>query len=139
MFFPIGQSGEGIAWTHINFFMVSGSNAMQIRYRVIVSGGQFKAAPPVPGKRPYKKAGAGLVPKATKDCTGCGLCAKQCPSRAISPGNIRETDPGKCISCMRCITECPHSARKVNSAMVAAASLIIKRECAVRKECELFV
>lgn len=30
----------------------------------------------IPGNRPYKKgAGVGLVPKATKDCVSCGLCA----------------------------------------------------------------
>lgn len=35
----------------------------------------------IPGNRPYKKAGgAGLVPKADKRCTGCGLCAENCPA-----------------------------------------------------------
>lgn len=36
-------------------------------------------APQIPGNRPYKKAGSGLIPKADRSCTGCGLCAQNCP------------------------------------------------------------
>ena len=36
-------------------------------------------APQIPGNRPYKKAGSGLIPKADRSCTGCGLCARNCP------------------------------------------------------------
>ena len=94
----------------------------------------------IPGNRPYKKAGgAGLVPKATKDCISCGLCAVQCPVKAIDPANLRSADGKKCISCMRCVTQCPQNARKINGAMVSAASLAIKKACSVRKECELFI
>lgn len=93
----------------------------------------------VPGNRPYKKAGgAGLVPKATKDCTNCGLCAKQCPVQAIDRTNVKKADAGTCISCMRCVVNCPGSARKVNGGMTAAASLVMKKVCSVRKDCELF-
>lgn len=94
----------------------------------------------IPGNRPYKKAGgAGLVPKADKSCISCGLCAKQCPVKAIDPADIKSADSKKCISCMRCVTQCPHSARKVNGAMVAAASLALKKVCSVRKENEIFI
>lgn len=94
----------------------------------------------VPGNRPYKKAGgAGLVPKATKDCTNCGLCAEQCPVQAIDKKNIKKADSGKCISCMRCVVKCPNFARKVNGGMVAVASLALKGACSVRKDCELFI
>lgn len=104
-----------------------------------INQGKFAESLQIPGNRPYKKAGnVGMVPKATKDCVNCGLCAKRCPAQAIDPGNGKTTDAGKCISCMRCVAECPHSARKVNSAMVAAASLALKKACSVRKNSELF-
>lgn len=94
----------------------------------------------VPGNRPYKKAGgAGLVPKADKNCTSCGLCAKVCPAQAISRDDIKGTDPKKCISCMRCVVQCPESARKVNGMLVSAAALAMKKVCTVKKENELFI
>ena len=94
----------------------------------------------LPGNRPYKKSGGvGMVPKADKNCTRCGLCAKSCPAQAISMDNIKTADSKRCISCMRCITQCPQSARKVNGAMVAAAALAMKKVCSVRKGNELYL
>lgn len=94
----------------------------------------------VPGNRPYKKAGgAGLVPKANHKCNMCGLCAEKCPAQAISTENPRETDGKKCISCMRCVSICPQSARKVNAAMVSVAAMAIKKACSERKSNELFI
>lgn len=94
----------------------------------------------IPGNRPYKKLGATqLVPKANKSCTGCGLCASNCPAQAISRTGLRSADPKKCISCMRCVERCPHGARRVNELLVSAAALALKKACSVRKECELFL
>lgn len=96
--------------------------------------------PSVPGNRPYKKAGgAGMVPKPTKACTKCGVCAAECPVQAIDKENPKKVDDKACISCMRCISVCPHSARKVNPVMLSAASLMLKKVCSERKDCELFL
>lgn len=93
----------------------------------------------IPGNRPYKKAGgAGLVPKPSKDCVKCGVCAKNCPVQAIDTIKFR-ADSKKCIACMRCAKQCPHNARKVNSAMVSVAAMAIKRACSFKKENELFL
>lgn len=45
-----------------------------------------------------------------KDCTQCGLCVRQCPSR-----NLELTDKGvrgswKCLWCMKCVYSCPVNA-----------------------------
>jgi len=94
----------------------------------------------IPGNRPYKKAGGvGLVPKADNKCTNCKLCAKNCPAQAISEENVKVTDSKKCISCMRCVVKCPQSARKINSVMVSAAALAMKKACSTRKENALYI
>ncbi len=98
------------------------------------------SVPEVPGNRPYKKAGgAGLVPKADRNCNGCGLCAENCPAQAINRENLKAADSKKCISCMRCVVRCPQSARKVNGTMVSVAALAIKKACSVRKNNELYI
>ena len=101
--------------------------------------GKSETAVSIPGNRPYRKAGgAGLVPKAGKGCTKCGLCAKNCPVQAIDPVKFA-ADSKKCISCMRCVKQCPANARKVNGAMVAVASMVLIKACSMRKENELFL
>jgi len=106
----------------------------------INSGAAEPSTLKIPGNYPYKKAGgAGLVPKAGNQCTNCGLCAENCPAQAISKENLKAADSKKCISCMRCVVKCPQSARKVNSAMVSAAALAMKKVCSIRKENELYI
>lgn len=98
------------------------------------------AKPSIPGSRPYKKAGgAGMVPKPSKECTNCGVCAAKCPVQAIDKESPKKVDEKACISCMRCIALCPHSARKVNPVMLSAASLMLKKVCSEWKDCELFL
>ncbi len=102
--------------------------------------GADSSEPAIPGNRPYKKAGgAGMVPKATKECTNCGICAEKCPVQAIDRENLKKVDEKACISCMRCVAVCPQGARKLNPVMLSAASLMLKKVCSERKECELFL
>lgn len=40
-------------------------------------------------------------------CKECGICEVVCPTGAIVMSD-RRIDPGECISCLRCLHECPH-------------------------------
>lgn len=96
--------------------------------------------PAIPGSRPYKKAaGVGMVPKPTKACIKCGVCAAECPVQAIDRENPKKVDQKACISCMRCVAVCPHHARRVNPILLSVAGLALKKVCSGRKECELFL
>ena len=99
-----------------------------------------KGNPPIPGNRPYKKAGAvGLVPTVDKKkCVKCGRCAEGCPVQAIEFNEFKASKD-RCISCMRCIAVCPQDARHVNKLMVSVAAQAIKKAASIRKEVELFV
>lgn len=97
------------------------------------------SAPRLPGNRPYKTSNVSMLPKATKACVSCGLCAQKCPVQAIDRLHPQNVDKKACISCMRCVTICPQHARTIHPIMQFAAGLALKKACSQRKEAELFI
>lgn len=47
------------------------------------------------------------MPMASDSCRGCGRCAENCPTRAISIDEGWKVDLGRCIFCMDCSMVCP--------------------------------
>lgn len=94
----------------------------------------------VPGNPTYTKYdGVPFKPKADKACTKCGVCAEKCPVQAIPQDDPASLNGEKCISCMRCIAVCPQNARKLNKAVLFAASQAMKKAFAGRKLNELYL
>ena len=40
-------------------------------------------------------------------CIACGVCEAECPTGAISAGDIYKIDPETCIDCGVCAASCP--------------------------------
>ncbi|MCD8191969.1 MAG: 4Fe-4S binding protein [Oscillospiraceae bacterium] len=95
----------------------------------------------VPGSVPDKPAsilGGKMAPKATADCTRCGVCAAKCPVEAINPQTL-EADKSKCIACMRCVSVCSSKARRLNIVIESLGGVALGVLCSQRKENELFI
>ncbi|HLR21504.1 MAG TPA: 4Fe-4S binding protein [Tissierellaceae bacterium] len=41
------------------------------------------------------------------NCIACGVCEPECPTEAISEGDIYEIDSDECIDCGACAEVCP--------------------------------
>lgn len=94
----------------------------------------------LPGNRPYREYnGVPMKPQAGKNCTRCGLCARECPVGAVSAADPSKTDTAQCISCMRCIAVCPQKARNVSKVLLTAGSMKLKKVCSSHKNNELFL
>lgn len=63
-------------------------------------------------------------PETQNLCTGCGICAAQCPAGALrQEGSSIVWDEHKCASCDTCIAVCPNYASPKVKAMTAAQVL----------------
>ena len=97
------------------------------------------SVPEIPGNRPSKHSETGMVPNVKHSCTSCGLCVKECPTRAISLDNPKMADKAKCISCMHCVAICPKKARKCSKLLSFIAGRKMKNVCSGRKENRLYI
>lgn len=90
-----------------------------------------------PGYRKRKGVSLPLYPQSSKECIGCSNCMINCPAEAIlAPTQL---DKSKCMSCMRCVEVCSTDSRYVPKAAKLAATAVVKRLCAGRKEPQFYI
>lgn len=94
----------------------------------------------LPGNRPYKEYKVfPLKPGPGKQCNHCGICARECPTGAISEDNAGKLNTERCISCMRCVHVCPQHSRTAGGLMYSVAQKKLKKICAEVKHNEIFL
>lgn len=111
----------------------------QARQRLHDLTSESRPAITVKGNNPYRDpAPIPLKPSANRHCTGCGACAKICPTGATSPQDLRKTDASKCIACTACIHICPAHARSFRGLPYQIAQRSFSKKCAAYQKPEVF-
>lgn len=63
----------------------------------------------------------------TDSCNGCGLCARNCPAKAIDLIQGKPVWEKQCYQCMRCINECPQQAIQYGKATAGRRRYMLKK------------
>lgn len=72
-------------------------------------------------------------------CTGCMLCEKNCPVKAIDPLDPCEIDGWRCLDCAKCIQSCPTGAKYIGVPPLLEKIAVMEAMFAAPKQPELFL
>lgn len=96
----------------------------------------------IKGNYPYRdrKEFKEMSPDTNELCIKCSICAKFCPTSAISFEDFSCVDSKKCITCCSCIKRCPVDAKSMdNESYNYIKEKLIESFSKDRKEPELFI
>lgn len=96
----------------------------------------------IKGNYPYRdrKVFKDISPETNESCIKCSICAKFCPTTAISFDDFTLVDSKKCILCCSCIKRCPVDAKTMNNGEYnSMRERLIENFSKDRKEPELFI
>ena len=96
----------------------------------------------IKGDVPYKdlKDFPEMAPDTDESCIKCSICAKFCPTSAISFEDFSDIDSKKCIACCSCIKRCPVDSKSMNHEFFdTIRKRLINNFKETRKEPELFI
>lgn len=96
----------------------------------------------VKGSVPYRerKEFPEMLPLTDSSCINCGICAKFCPTNAISFDDYSEIDKTRCIACCSCIKRCPVDSKSMDNEFYnTIKEKLIDNFSEQRKEPELFI
>lgn len=96
----------------------------------------------IKGDMPYRerKDFPEMSPDTDESCIECGICAKFCPTSAISSTDYSDIDSKKCIACCSCIKRCPVDSKSMNNEFYyMIKEKLIENFKDNRKEPELFI
>ncbi len=96
----------------------------------------------VKGNVPYRerKDFPEMAPDTDESCIDCAICAKFCPTGAISFDDFSIIDSKKCIACCSCIKRCPVDSKSMNNEFFDMIKERLITNCKeTRKEPELFM
>ncbi len=96
----------------------------------------------IKGNIPYKELTdfPEMAPDTDDNCIECAICAKFCPTGAISFEDFSNIDSKKCIACCSCIKRCPVDSKSMNNEFFdTIKNKLINNFKKTRKEPELFI